>query len=137
MELIEKKALYEALEELIEYDPFDTFQEEPIINIALEQLEDIIESLPVTEWSVKRLSESLNPIRKPMTDKEKIQNLLNVIQEICSDIRITHVSDDVCGLCEYDCATQGESGDYYPECPGFDKDNCFCLKESFKQKYLN
>ena len=40
---------------------------------------------------------------------EKIKNLLNLVQEICADIREKYASDDVCGLCEYDGAYQTES----------------------------
>lgn len=34
---------------------------------------------------------------------------------------------------EYDCGTVGEEP---MECPGFETDECFKLKEEFKKKYL-
>lgn len=68
--------------------------------------------------------------------EKRIASLVELIDEICKDVRERHGSDDVCGLCEYDGSTLGESGDWYPECPGFETDECFCMKESFKQKYL-
>ena len=71
-----------------------------------------------------------------MTDKEKIKALVDLIDEICKDQRDRHVDDSVCGLCEYDGAYRGESGDWMNECPGFEKDDCFCLKKSFREKYL-
>lgn len=64
-----------------------------------------------------------------MTDKEKIANLLEVIQEICADQRERHGDDSVCGLCEYD-------GPSWMECPGFETDECFKLSERFKRKYI-
>lgn len=69
-----------------------------------------------------------------MTDKEKIQSLLDVIQDICDDQRQRHGDDSVCGLCEYD-ADHGLDG-YANECPGFETDECFKLSEKFKRKYI-
>lgn len=71
-----------------------------------------------------------------MTDKEKIKALVDLVDEICKDQRERHVDDSVCGLCEYDGAYQGESRDWMNECPGFERDDCFCLKKSFREKYL-
>ena len=68
--------------------------------------------------------------------EKRIASLIELIDETCKDVRERHGGDDVCGLCEYDGATQGESGDWYPECPGFETDECFCLRESLKQRYL-
>lgn len=68
--------------------------------------------------------------------QSKIESLVDTIQKICADVRETHCGTDVCGLCEYDGAYIGESGDWCNECPGFDRDDCFRLKENFKQLYL-
>lgn len=68
-----------------------------------------------------------------MTDKEKVESLLEVIEEICRDVREKYVQDDVCGLCEYDC-DYGLDG-YANECPGFERDDCFRLREDFLDKY--
>lgn len=70
-----------------------------------------------------------------MTDKEKIIALVRLVEEICEHQRERHVDDSVCGLCEYDGAYLGENGDWMNECPGFDRDDCFCLKSSIKEKY--
>ena len=64
-----------------------------------------------------------------MTDKEKIVALVNLVEEICKDQRELHVDDSVCDLCEYNGAYQCESGDWMNECPGFERDDCFCLKK--------
>lgn len=72
-----------------------------------------------------------------MTDKEKIKELIELIEDICQDVRERYGKDDVCGLCEYeDCVYVGAEGDYVGECPGFEKSDCFVLKEEFKKKFL-
>ena len=83
------------------------------------------EELPL----VKELREQLV---KVTNQRNELSNLLN---DICKDVREKHVDDSVCGLCEYDGACIGESGDWANECPGFDIDDCFCMKKSIKQEY--
>lgn len=59
----------------------------------------------------------------------RVKELLELVEEICKDVRETHGGDDVCGLCEYD-------GPAWMECPGFDKDDCFVLRQSVKERYI-
>lgn len=59
--------------------------------------------------------------------------LLEEFEDLCKYIREVTGSDLVCGLCEYDAGTVGEEP---MECPGFDSNECFKLKESFKQRFL-
>lgn len=68
-----------------------------------------------------------------MTDKEKIAALIDLINDICRDVRERYGKDDVCGLCEYD-ADHGLDGDAN-ECPGFETDRCFVLSDEFLKKY--
>ena len=68
--------------------------------------------------------------------RSKIKELLEEIETICQDVRERYGQEDVCGLCEYDGAYIGQSGDWMNECPGFETDECFKLSESFKAKYL-
>ena len=42
----------------------------------------------------------------------------------------------MCGLCEYDGAYIGESGDWCNECPGFDRDDCFKLSDDVRRRWL-
>lgn len=70
---------------------------------------------------------------RKLTEAEKINELIDIINDICSQVREKYVQDDVCGLCEYD-ADHGLDG-YANECPGFERDDCFCLKESFLEQY--
>lgn len=46
--LVDMNALLEELEDYIEYDTFDQYKEEPLINMSFETLEDIITSQPTT-----------------------------------------------------------------------------------------
>lgn len=61
--------------------------------------------------------------------------LFELLNDVCKDVRETHVDDSVCGLCEYDGAHISEIGDWACECPGFDSDDCFCMKKSLRKKY--
>ena len=57
----------------------------------------------------------------------------NELEGIFSDIREKNVDDSVCGLCEYDC-DHGLDG-YANECPGFERDDCFKLKEEYRNEW--
>ena len=52
--LIDADVLLEAMEEYIEYDTFDNYKEEPIINISFETLEEIVEEQP-TVYDVEKV----------------------------------------------------------------------------------
>lgn len=66
--------------------------------------------------------------------RDKLTKLITELEEIFADIRERHVDDSVCGLCEYDC-DHGLDG-YANECPGFEKDDCFKLKDSIKKEWM-
>lgn len=66
----------------------------------------------------------------------KLTALVNELEEIFAHIRERNVDDSVCGLCEYDGAYMGQSGDWCNECPGFDRDDCFKLKEKYREEWL-
>ena len=66
----------------------------------------------------------------------KISKFIDGIEEIFADIRERHGDDSVCGLCEYDGAYMGQSGDWCNECPGFDKDDCFKLSDETRKKWI-
>jgi len=67
----------------------------------------------------------------------KLTALVNEIEEIFSHIRERNEDDSVCGLCEYDGAYIGQSGDWCGECPGFDKADCFKLKDKYRKEWLD
>lgn len=60
--------------------------------------------------------------------------MIDELEEIFSEIREKHVDDSVCGLCEYDC-DHGLDG-FANECPGFDCDDCFKLKDEIRREWL-
>lgn len=82
------------------------------------------ETLPI----VQELRKQLEHITK---ERDAAFNLL---VETCKDIRERTGEDYVCGLCEYDGAYISASGDWVNECPGFDTDDCFCIKKSIKEE---
>ena len=67
---------------------------------------------------------------------DAVNSLIDRFERILSDIRESRVDDSVCGLCEYDGAYMGQSGDWCNECPGFDKDDCFKLSDERRKKWL-
>ena len=67
----------------------------------------------------------------------KLTALVNEFEEILSHIREREVDDSVCGLCEYDGAYIGQSGDWCNECPGFEKDDCFKLREKYRKEWTD
>lgn len=62
--------------------------------------------------------------------------LIDRFEQILRDIRETNEDESVCGMCEYDGASIGQSGDWCNECPGFDKADCFKLSDRCRKKWL-
>lgn len=67
---------------------------------------------------------------------DAINKLIDRFERILRDIRETNEDESVCGLCEYDGAFIGQSGDWCNECPGFDKADCFKLSDERRKKWL-
>lgn len=67
---------------------------------------------------------------------DALNGIINRFEQILRDIRESKVDDSVCGMCEYDGAFIGQSGDWCNECPGFDKDDCFKLSDERRKKWL-
>lgn len=59
-------------------------------------------------------------------------SLLKDFEALCKYVRECTGDDIVCGLCEYDAGTVGEEP---IECPGFESNECFVLKESLRRQY--
>ena len=68
---------------------------------------------------------------------QAIDKFIDGLEEIFADLRERHVDDSVCGLCEYDGAYIGQSGDWCNECPGFDRDDCFKLSDKTRKKWTD
>ena len=83
------------------------------------------------------LNMAIEALKKQIEYQKRIKGLVNTIEDICKNSRDRHVDDEHCGLCEYDGAHIGESGDWINECPGFDADDCFVLSKDFRNKYID
>jgi len=67
--------------------------------------------------------------------QHKINALIDEFETIMKDIRERHVDDSVCGLCEYDGSFISDSGNWCNECPGFERDDCFKLKDQYREEW--
>ena len=67
---------------------------------------------------------------------DAMNGIINRFEQILRDIRESKVDDSVCGMCEYDGAFVGQSGDWCNECPGFEKDDCFRLSDECRKRWL-
>ena len=67
---------------------------------------------------------------------DALNGIINSFEEILRDIRESKGDDSVCGMCEYDGAFVGQSGDWCNECPGFEKDDCFRLSDECRKRWL-
>ena len=80
---------------------------------------------------------AIEALEKQIEYRNRIKSLVGTIEHVCKRCREIHSDDEQCGLCEYDGAYQGESGDWVNECPGFVDDDCFELSREFKNKYID
>ena len=78
---------------------------------------------------------TIPPVATDTNVGDKISKFIDGLEEIFADLRERHVDDSVCGLCEYDGAYMGQSGDWCNECPGFDRDDCFKLSDETRKKW--
>lgn len=92
------------------------------------------------DMAIEALSCSENPNNSDCISRQAaldaVNSLIDRFERILSDIRESRVDDSVCGLCEYDGAYMGQSGDWCNECPGFDKDDCFKLSDECRKRWL-
>lgn len=78
---------------------------------------------------------TIQPVATDTNVGNTISKFIDGLEEIFADLRERHVDDSVCGLCEYDGAYMGQSGDLCNECPGFDRDDCFKLSDETRKKW--
>lgn len=65
--------------------------------------------------------------------KQVIDQLYSILDETCRHVRESTEEDYVCGLCQYDGAYKGDSGDWCNECPGFELRDCFAMKNEIRR----
>lgn len=80
----------------------------------------------------KELEETRKRAEKAEKERNEVFTLFN---DLCKDVRERNVDDSVCHFCEYDGTYMGENGEWVNECLGFEKNDCFCMKKSIKEKY--
>ena len=106
---------------------------------AIEKLNDIRCHVKETSAEEQALVMAIDALKQPVaTDTnvvDKISKFIDGLEEIFADLRERHVDDSVCGLCEYDGAYMGQSGDWCNECPGFDRDDCFKLSDKTRKEW--
>lgn len=103
------------------------------ITTAITDLLSRAEAAEAAQETLQRaMAEYKARAEKAEMDRDELFKLLD---DTCKDVRERHVDDSVCGLCEYDGVHSSESGDCVNECPGFDMDDCFCMKKSIREKY--
>jgi len=65
--------------------------------------------------------------------RQNAKDLYVLLDEVCKDQRERYGQDDVCGLCHYgECAHMGPEGDWIGECPGFNGEECFTMRNSIR-----
>ena len=107
-------------------------------NISMKEEDDnIVEALEMAIEALDVPDTNVGDMISRQTVRYKLAALVNEFEEILSHIREREVDDSVCGLCEYDGAYIGQSGDWCNECPGFEKDDCFKLNEKFRKEWTD
>ena len=131
-DLISRQAVIDALTALEEPAPTARHLS------AIYDCEDAIKALPSAqpETHDKRTKTHACDLIDRRKVRYKLTALVNEVEEIFAHIRESEVDDSVCGLCEYDGAYIGQSGDWCNKCPGFDRDDCFKLKEKYREEWL-
>ena len=97
---------------------------DPELKIELSSAEAAINNLP-----------TIQTVATDTNVGDKISKFIDGFEEIFADLRERHVDDSVCGLCEYDGAYMGQSGDWCNECPGFERDDCFKLSDKTRKEW--
>ena len=107
-----------------------------------EAIETIKIAIAEVEWNYPMdysiaFDMAITALEKQTEYQKRIKSLVNTIGDICKNSRDRHVDDGHCGLCEYDGAYIGVTGDWMNECPGFDTNDCFVLSKEFRNKYID
>ena len=107
----------------------DDFNAEDIEFIIKEELEDLSPAQPNAPDA------NVGNLISRQANIDAVNCFIDRFEQILRNIRESKIDDSVCGLCEYDGAYVGQSGDWCNECPGFDKDDCFKLSDKTRKKW--
>lgn len=135
---ISRQAAIEVIDAVFPVDPMKSEYAQGIAcGAALAKT--YVEQLPPAQPE-KRTDERTETHACDLISKQKVRYkltaLVNELEEIFAHIRERNEDDSVCGLCEYDGAYIGQSGDWCNECPGFDKADCFKLKDKYREEWV-
>lgn len=102
------------------------------------EFSDANEAFILNSLSEGYFKDAIEALEKEEEYKKRITELVELIETFAQEIREKYVDTDSCGLCEYDADFSiGESGCPMNECPGFERNDCFSLKKSFREKYID
>jgi hypothetical protein len=104
-----------------------------MVQIIADMLTRYVKRVPIIDPETLPIVQELREKLERVTAQR--DELFKMLNDVCKDTREQHVDESVCGLCEYDGAYIGQSGDWENECPGFNSDDCFCMKRSIIEKF--
>jgi hypothetical protein len=109
-------------------------------DLAVEALEAYVPDIHVGNMEPSRESDTeitrcSNDTISRQVAQHKVNAIIDEFETIMKDIRERHVDDSVCGLCEYDGAFMSDYGTWCNECPGFERDDCFKLKDRYREEW--
>jgi hypothetical protein len=98
-------------------------------NAGVNRAQEVIRNLPTVQPNHNaEVSKMVDDLISRQVAQHKINAIIDEFETIMKDIRERHVDDSVCGLCEYD-------GTWCNECPGFERDDCFKLKDQYREEW--
>jgi hypothetical protein len=133
-DLIERQAAIEGLTGYI--DNTGIFNQDKWFVHGIKTAITHLKSLPSVQPVDKDINVSCKDAVSRQAAIDAANKLVDRFEQILRDIRETNEDESVCGLCEYDGAFIGQSGDWCNECPGFDKADCFKLSDKCRKKWL-
>ena len=102
----------------------------------IKMVTDRIKALPAVQPNHNaEVSKMVDDLISRQSAQHQITALIDEFETIMKDIRERHVDDSVCGLCEYDGSFISDSGSWCNECPGFERDDCFKLKDQYREEW--
>lgn len=128
------------IENCVTASDFFRMQDAVWLSTHMKQCETAITDLLIENQSLRNAANGFKDQAKKAEERaekaEKQRNdLFQILNDLCKDVRAKSADEYVCGFCEYDGACIGENGEWLNECPGFEKDDCFCMKKSIREKY--
>lgn len=136
MDLIDRQAaLNEIAEWMLEYGALNEKRERDALQHVARGIKKLPSAQPEEHTNERTKTHACDLISRQAAI-DALNGIINRFEQILRDIRESKVDDSVCGMCEYDGAYIGQSGDWCNECPGFDKNDCFKLSDECRKRWL-